>query len=229
MPDPIIFCDNLVKSYRMADLEVVALQKLKLEVAPGEILTIVGPSGAGKSTLLNILGGLDIPDAGSCLVDGNDLAHMTSTQRITYRRYVVGQMWPRSSGRNLLPDLSAQANVELPQMLSGIEATQRAVRARELLALVGLNGKEHYKPAQLSAGEQQRNAIAVALANRPKILLADNPTGDLDAEVAAEIFALLRMLNQACGLTVITTTRDVTIGATADRTIVMRGGSISMG
>lgn len=228
MPDPIIICDDLIKSYRMADLEVMALQKLKLEVAPGEILTIVGPSGAGKSTLLNILGGLDIPDAGSCLVDGNDLAHMTSAQRINYRRHVVGQMW-RQSGRSLLPDLSTQSNVELPQILSGMEATQRAARAKELLALVKLSGKEHYKPTQLSAGEQQRNAIAVALANRPKILLADDLTSDLHADVAAEIFALLRTLQQAFGLTIITATRDAAMSTTANRTMVMRDGCISAG
>jgi ABC-type lipoprotein export system ATPase subunit len=229
MPDPIIICHNLIKSYRVADLEVVALQKLNLEVATGEILTIVGSSGAGKSTLLNILGGLDIPDAGSCLVDGNDLTRMTSMQRVHYRHHVVGQMWRQSSGRNLLPDLSAQSNVELPQMLSGIEAAQRAVRARELLALVGLSGKEHYKPAQLSAAEQQRNAIAVALANRPKILLADDPTSNLQEDRAAEIFTLLRTLNQALGLTIITVTRDAAIGAPADRTIVMRDGCIATG
>lgn len=228
MPDSIIICNNLVKIYRVADLEVVALQKLNLEVAPGEILTILGPSGAGKSTLLNILGGLDIPDMGRCLVDGHDLTHMTSTQRINYRRNAVGLMW-RQGGRNLLPDLSAQSNVELPQMLRGIEARQRVIRAQELLALVGLSGKEHHKPGQLSAGEQQRNAIAVALANQPKILLADEPTEDLDTHIAEEIFTLLHNLNKTFGLTVITTTQDAARTVASDRTIEIRNGQISAG
>jgi ABC-type lipoprotein export system ATPase subunit len=178
--------------------------------------------------LLDILGGLDIPDWGKCLVAGNDLTHMTSTQRIHYRRNVIGQMW-RQSGRNLLPGLSAQSNVELPQMLSGIEATQRAMRAKELLALVGLNGKEHNKPEQLSVGEQQRNAIAVALANRPKILLADEPTRDLGADIAEEIFALLHNLNKTFGLTIITATQDTAIAAAANRTIMICDGHINSG
>jgi ABC-type lipoprotein export system ATPase subunit len=226
MSDSIIICDNLVKIYKVADLEVVALQKLNLEVAPGEILTIVGPPGSGKSTLLNILGGLDIPNAGRCLVDGNDLTHMTSAQRINYRRNVVGQIWPQS-GRNLLPELSAQSNIELPQMLNSIGAMQRATRAKELLALVGLSGKEHNKPAQLSGGEQQRNAIAVALANQPKILLADEPTRDLDANTAEEIFAFLHSLNKTLGLTIIIVTHDAAISAAVGRTIVIHDGRIS--
>jgi len=228
MAHTIVICENLVKIYKVADLEVMALQNLNLEVASGEILTIVGPSGAGKSTLLNILGGLDTPNAGRCLVDGHDLTHMTSTQRINYRRQVVGQMW-RQSGRNLQPDLNAQSNIELPQMLSGVEARQRAIRAQELLALVGLSGKEQHKPAQLSAGEQQRNAIAVALANRPKILLADEPTRELDADSAEEICILLHNLNQRFGLTIIIATQDTAIGAAADRTLAIGNGHISAG
>ncbi|MBO0794102.1 MAG: ATP-binding cassette domain-containing protein, partial [Ktedonobacteraceae bacterium] len=140
MSGTIVICDNLVKIYKVADLEVVALQGLDLEVQSGEMLAIVGASGSGKSTLLNILSGLDTPSAGGCLVDGNDLTRLTPTQRINYRRYVVGQIW-QQSGRNLLPELSAQANVELPQMLSGIKGSQRARRAKELLKLVGLEGK----------------------------------------------------------------------------------------
>jgi ABC-type lipoprotein export system ATPase subunit len=227
MPDSIVICDNLVKIYKVADLEVVALQGLDLEVMPGEVLAIVGASGSGKSTFLNILSGLDTPSAGSCIVDGYDLTRLTQAQRIHYRRQVVGQLW-QQSGRNLLPDLTAQANVELPQMLNGVGVSQRSQRAKELLALVGLAGKEHKRPNQLSSGEQRRNAIAVALANQPKLLLADEPTGELDAVTAAEIFALFRSLNNHLGLTIITVTYDATIAAAVDRTIAIRDGRTSM-
>lgn len=226
MPEPLVICDNLVKIYKVADLEVVALQGLDLEVTPGEMLAIVGASGSGKSTLLNILSGLDVPSAGGCLVDGNDLTRLSAAQRIHYRRYIVGQIW-QQSGRNLLSELGAQANVELPQMLSGTGTRSRARRARELLELVGLGGMEQKKPDQLSGGEQQRNAIAVALANNPKVLLADEPTGELDSVTAGEIFALLRQLNQQLGLTVIIVTHDAAIAAEVDRTIAIRDGRTS--
>jgi ABC-type lipoprotein export system ATPase subunit len=226
MPGPIVVCDNLVKIYKVADLEVVALQGLDLEVVAGEVLAIVGASGSGKSTLLNILSGLDVPSAGSCIVAGNDLTRLTPAQRIDYRRYIVGQIW-QQSGRNLLPELSVADNVQLPQMLSGVGSMQRARRTRELLRLVGLAAMAAKRPEQLSGGEQQRAAIAVALANEPGILLADEPTGELDSVTASEIFALLRTLNQQLGLTIITVTHDVTIAATVDRTIAIRDGRTS--
>lgn len=226
MAEPIVVCDNLVKIYKIADLEVVALQGLDLEVAEGEMLAIVGASGSGKSTLLNILSGLDVPSAGSCVVDGNDLTRLASAQRINYRRYIVGQIW-QQSGRNLLPELSAEANVELPQMLSGIGSRRRSRRAHELLELVGLRGMETKRPDRLSGGEQQRVAIAVALSNEPKVLLADEPTGELDSVTAEEIFALLRNLNQQLGLTIITVTHDAAIAAAVDRTIAIRDGRTS--
>jgi ABC-type lipoprotein export system ATPase subunit len=226
MLEPIVVCDNLVKIYKVADLEVVALQGLDLEVTSGEMLAIVGASGSGKSTLLNILSGLDVPSAGSCVVDGNDLTRLTSAQRINYRRYVVGQIW-QQSGRNLLPELSAEANVELPQMLTGVGSAQRSRRAHELLELVGLRGMEAKRPDRLSGGEQQRVAIAVALSNEPKVLLADEPTGELDSVTAEEIFALLRRLNQELGLTIITVTHDSAIAAAVDRTIAIRDGRTS--
>jgi ABC-type lipoprotein export system ATPase subunit len=226
MAEPIVVCDNLVKIYKVADLEVVALQGLDLEVAQGEMLAIVGASGSGKSTLLNILSGLDVPSAGSCVVDGNDLTRLTSAQRINYRRYVIGQIW-QQSGRNLLPELSAEANVELPQMLTGVGGAQRSRRAHELLEMVGLRGMEAKRPDRLSGGEQQRVAIAVALSNEPKVLLADEPTGELDSVTAEEIFALLRRLNRELGLTIITVTHDSAIAAAVDRTIAIRDGRTS--
>ena len=226
MTEPIVVCDNLVKIYKVADLEVVALQGLDLEVQTGEMLAIVGASGSGKSTLLNILSGLDIPSAGRCIVDYNDLTRLSDAQRINYRRFVVGQVW-QQSGRNLLPELSAQANVELPQMLGGVGSAQRVRRAQELLTLVGLGGMGKKRPDQLSGGEQQRTAIAVALANSPKILLADEPTGELDSGTATEVMQLLRTLNKEMGLTIITVTHDAAIAAAVDRTIAIRDGRTS--
>lgn len=226
MPEPLVVCDNLVKIYKVADLEVVALQGLDLEVLPGEMLAIVGASGSGKSTLLNILSGLDTPSAGKCIVDGNDLTRLSDAQRIEYQRFVVGHVW-QQSGRNLLPELSAQANVELPQVLGGVNSSLRAPRARELLELVGLGDASKKKPAQLSGGEQQRVAIAVALANGPELLLADEPTGELDSVTAGEILALLRKLNEQLGLTIVIVTHDVAIAAVVDRTIAIRDGRTS--
>jgi ABC-type lipoprotein export system ATPase subunit len=226
MPGPLVTCDNLVKIYKVADLEVVALQGLDLEVAPGEMMALVGASGSGKSTLLNILSGLDTPSAGYCIVDGNDLTRLTETQRIKYRRYIIGHIW-QQSGRNLLPELSILENVELPQVLGGISASRRLQRARELLELVSLGDMPGKKPSQISGGEQQRAAIAVALANEPKLLLADEPTGELDSVTAGEIFKLLRKLNQQLGLTIITVTHDVAIAAAVDRTIAIRDGRTS--
>jgi ABC-type lipoprotein export system ATPase subunit len=226
MPEAIVTCDNLVKIYKVADLEVVALQGLDLEVAPGEMMAIVGASGSGKSTLLNILSGLDVPSAGRCNVDGNDLNRLTEARRIAYRRHVVGHIW-QQSGRNLLPELTASANIELPQLLDGVKGKKRTRKAEELLELVGLKGFAKKKPGQLSGGEQQRVAIAVAISNEPTLLLADEPTGELDSVTANEIFKLLRSLNEELGLTVITVTHDVAIAAVMDRTIAIRDGRTS--
>jgi ABC-type lipoprotein export system ATPase subunit len=226
MAETVVICDNLVKIYKVADLEVVALQGLDMEVIEGEMIAIVGASGSGKSTLLNILSGLDIPSAGKCLVCQNDLTRLSAAQRLVYRRSVVGQLW-QQSGRNLLPDLSIGANVELPQLLNGVGSGERRQRAYELLQLVGLGGMETKRPEQLSGGEQQRVAIAVALANEPRVLLADEPTGELDSVTAGKLLALLRSLNQQLNLTIITVTHDTAIAAAVDRTIAIRDGRTS--
>lgn len=226
MPEAIVTCDNLVKIYKVADLEVVALQGLDLEVAPSEMMAIVGASGSGKSTLLNILSGLDVPSAGRGIVDGNDLTRLGEAQRIAYRRHVVGHIW-QQSGRNLLPELTVAANIELPQLLGGVKSKKRTRHAEELLELVGLKGFGKKRPNQLSGGEQQRVAIAVAISNEPSLLLADEPTGELDSVTASEIFKLLRSLNQRLGLTIITVTHDVAIAAVMDRTIAIRDGRTS--
>jgi ABC-type lipoprotein export system ATPase subunit len=226
MSEPLVICDNLVKIYKVADLEVVALQGLDLEVMPGEMMAIVGVSGSGKTTLLNILSSLDVPSAGKCIVDGNDLTRLSQAQRIRFERFTVGHVW-QQSGRNLLPELSIQDNVELPQVLGGVDPSRRVRRAQELLDLVGLGGMGKKRPDQLSGGEQQRAAIAVALANEPKLLLGDEPTGELDSASANEILTLLRTLNRQLGLTIIIVTHDVAIAALVDRTIAIRDGRTS--
>src|SRR5215467_6473765 len=226
MPDTMVVCDNLVKIYKVDDIEVVALQGLDLEIAPGEMVALVGASGSGKSTLLNVMGGLDAPSAGRCQVAGNDLTRMNEAQRTTYRCFDVGHIW-QQSGRNLLPELSLRENVELPQVMGGVVGGARRRRASELLDLVGMAQHAKKRPNQLSGGEQQRGAIAVALANRPSLLLADEPTGELDSTTADEMFALLRQLNRELALTMLIVTHDPAIASQADRTLAIRDGRTS--
>jgi len=226
MAEPLVICDNLVKIYKVADLEVVALQGLDLEVMAGEFITIVGASGSGKTTLLNILSGLDLPSAGKCIINQRDLTRLSQAERTDFKRFTVGHVW-QQSGRNLLPELSIQANVELPQVLGGTDAAARSRHALELLELVGLKGMEKKRADQLSGGEQQRAAIAIALANQPRLLLGDEPTGELDSLTAAQIIDLLRDLNHQLGLTIILVTHDIAIAARVDRTIAIRDGRTS--
>ena len=226
MPEPLVLCDNLVKIYKVADLEVVALQGLDMEVVQGEMMAIVGVSGSGKSTLLNILSGLDVPSAGRCIVDGNDLTRLNEAQRIRFRRFVVGHIW-QQSGRNLLQELSIAENIALPQILGGVNPAERTRRSHNLLEHIGLADMAKKRPDQLSGGEQQRVAIAVALANQPKLLLADEPTGELDSVTAGELFGLMRTLNRDLGLTIITVTHDVALATVVDRTIAIRDGRTS--
>jgi ABC-type lipoprotein export system ATPase subunit len=221
-----VACDNLVKIYKVEDIEVVALQGLDLEVQRGEMVAIVGASGSGKSTLLNVLGALDLPSAGRCVVASNDLPRLSEAQRTTYRCFTVGHVW-QQSGRNLLPELSVTENVLLPQILGRVSGGERKRRTRELLGLIGITHLAGKRPDQLSGGEQQRAAIAVALANAPELLLADEPTGELDSTTAGEIFALLRELNRQLGLTIVIVTHDPAIAALADRTLAIRDGRTS--
>jgi ABC-type lipoprotein export system ATPase subunit len=221
-----ILCDNLVKIYKVADLEVVALQGLDLAVEAGELIAIVGASGSGKSTLQNILGGLDTPTAGAARVAGFDLASLTARERTIYRREVVGFVWQQTA-RNLVPYLRAAENVELPLVLGGMGGRDRRDVAAELLDLVGMSERATHRPHELSGGEQQRVAIAIALANRPQLLLADEPTGELDSESAAELFAVLRGINKALGVTVIVLTHDPLVSAQVNRTIAIRDGRTS--
>jgi ABC-type lipoprotein export system ATPase subunit len=220
----LIACDNLVRIYKVADLEVVALQGLDLLVDKGEIVAIVGASGSGKSTLLNILGGLDTPSAGRAVVDGHDLGQMGRRERTRYRRRVVGVVWQQTA-RNLLSYLTAAENVELPMILDG--ARDRRTRALELLDMVGLVGRAPHRPERLSGGEQQRVAIAVALANRPAVLLADEPTGELDSTTSAEVFSLLRRVNAELGTTIVVVTHDAKVSEQVGRTVSIRDGRTS--
>jgi ABC-type lipoprotein export system ATPase subunit len=221
-----IVCDNLVKIYKVADLEVVALQGLDLTVDAGEFIAVVGASGSGKSTLQNILGGMDTPTAGKAEVAGFDLTALTPKERTNYRRRVVGFVWQQTT-RNLLAYLDAEANVELPLVLEGMTARDRRSYAGELLGLVGMSEHARSKPDQLSGGEQQRIAVAIALANRPKVLFADEPTGELDTHTAAELFATLRAVNRELGVTVVVLTHDPLVSEQVDRTIAIRDGRTS--
>ncbi|MEA2673269.1 MAG: hypothetical protein QOI92_461 [Chloroflexota bacterium] len=223
---PIIVCDNLVKIYKVADLEVVALQGLDLLIEPTEFIALVGASGSGKSTLMNILGGLDVPSAGRAVVAGHNLADMGRKERSEYRRRVIGFVWQQTA-RNLLRYLTARQNVELPMLLNGIGRAEREERAADLLARVGLADRGDHRPERLSGGEQQRVAIAVALANRPAVLFADEPTGELDTTTAHEVFDLLRGINQELGVTIVVVTHDPLVSEQVSRTIAIRDGRTS--
>jgi ABC-type lipoprotein export system ATPase subunit len=221
-----IACDNLVKIYKVAELEVVALQGLDLAIGDGEMLGIVGASGSGKSTLLNILGGLDRPSAGQVMVDGQDLLKLSEGALDRYRRREVGFVW-QQVGRNLIPYLSARENVELPMTVAGAGLREKRRRSRELLEAVDLWEHRKHRMAQLSGGQQQRVAIAVALANRPKVLLADEPTGEVDSATAQGLLDLFRELNRAYGLTTIVVTHDPQIARQVDRVVAIRDGRTS--
>jgi putative ABC transport system ATP-binding protein len=223
---PLIVCESLVKIYKVADLEVVALQGLDLVVEQGEFIALVGASGSGKSTLMSILGGLDEPSAGRAVVAGHLLSQMGPQERTRYRRSVVGFVWQQTA-RNLLPYLTSRENIELPMLLEGVGRREQKTRADELLALVGLADRANHRPDQLSGGQQQRVAIAVALANRPSLLLADEPTGELDTATAGEVFGLLRAVNHDLGVTIVVVTHDPLVSEQVSRTVAMRDGRTS--
>ncbi|MGH2512134.1 MAG: ABC transporter ATP-binding protein [Candidatus Limnocylindrales bacterium] len=222
-PD-MIACDNLVRIYRIADVDIVALQGLELRIRTGEMVAIVGASGSGKSTLLNILGGLDVPTAGRVVVDGLDLARLGPGERTRYRRRTVGMIWQQTA-RNLVPHLDVISNVELPMILD--RRPNRNQRAEDLLELIGLSDLARRNPGELSGGQQQRVAIAVALANQPAVILADEPTGELDSLTSADIFELLRRVNREIGTTVVAVTHDPLVAEHVTRTVAIRDGRTS--
>ena len=221
-----IECSGLFKIYKAADLEVVALRGLELTVKKGEIIAIVGASGSGKSTLLNILAGYDAPSAGTIRVGDYDLLQMTNKEVVQYRRHEVGFIWQETS-RNLFPYLTTLENVELPMVIAGSPKSERKKRAQELLDIVGLGDRSNHKPVELSGGEQQRVAIAVGLSNKPPLLLADEPTGELDDQTGKEVLELLNKVTQDLGTTILIVTHDPAIATSVQRAIAIRDGKTS--
>ncbi len=221
-----IVCEDLFKIYKIADLEVVALRGLDLVVDHGEVVAIVGASGSGKTTLLNILAGYDSPSAGKVTVGEKDLLRMTGKDVELYRREDVGFVWQQTS-RNLFPYLTALENVALPMMLTNLPSKERRTRAEELLELMGMGHRMGHTPEKLSGGEQQRVAIGVALANHPPLLLADEPTGELDDATAGEILDLFGTVNQELDTTIVIVTHDPDIAYKVGRVVLVRDGKTS--
>ncbi|MCR5154784.1 MAG: ABC transporter ATP-binding protein [Lachnospiraceae bacterium] len=219
-----IKCDNLVKIYKSAETEVMALQGLDITIEEGEFMAIIGNSGSGKSTFLNMIGALDVPTAGRLYVDGKDLFKLTKKEIVDYKRKTVGFVW-QNNARNLLPYLTARENVLVPMMFGSEKV--KGERADELLELVGIGHKANEYPLKMSGGEQQRVAIAVALANNPKILLADEPTGAVDVKTSEHIFDVFRKINKEYNTTVVIVTHDMKLADKVNRVASIRDGKIS--
>jgi ABC-type lipoprotein export system ATPase subunit len=224
--DALIVCDNLVRIYRTGPVEVQALQGLDLLVDQGEMVAVVGASGSGKSTLLHVLSGMDVPTAGRVRVGPWDLMAMSRGDRVAYRRTMVGFVWQQAA-QNLVPYLTGTQNVLVPLAFAGVGRRERRDRADEVLRLVGVRHCADRLPRQMSGGEQQRVAIAVALANSPRVLLADEPTGELDTVTSQEVLEALRTANREAGVTVVVVTHDPAISEQVARTVAIRDGRTS--
>ncbi|MDR1117205.1 MAG: ABC transporter ATP-binding protein [Oscillospiraceae bacterium] len=233
----IIECENLVKIYKTKELEVLALQGLDLTIERGELMAIIGNSGSGKSTFLNMIGGLDRPSAGKLRVAGQDLFKLSEKELVGYKRTTVGFVW-QNNARNLLPYLTAWQNVQTPMLFDSTAvpydenaklqlSMNKKTRALQLLELVGMGHRKNNKLSQLSGGELQRVAIALALANNPKILLADEPTGSVDLKTANYILDVLRELNKELGTTIIIVTHDRGLSKKVHRVVAIRDGKTS--
>ena len=221
---PMIECENLVKIYKTKDIEVLALQGLDVRIERGEMMAIIGNSGSGKSTFLNMIGGLDRPSAGKLLVDDKNLFKMNERELIEYKRRTVGFVW-QNNARNLIPYLTAWQNVQMPMLFdSGKKKKQRAM---ELLELVGMSHKKNSRLTQMSGGEQQRIAIAISLANDPKLLLMDEPTGSVDAKTGAYILDMLQTINRETGITIVIVTHDPLLAKKVNRVVAIRDGKVS--
>ncbi len=222
----LVVCDQVVRIYTGEGIEVQALQGLDLLIGAGELIAMVGASGSGKSTLMNILAGLDTPTAGRVRVAGQDLGALSAKERLIYRRQRVGFVWQQTS-RNLLPYLTAKQNVTTPLRFSGWRRRLREERAMELLDILGIAHCANRVPSRMSGGEQQRTAIATALANEPQLLLADEPTGELDSSTAQDVFAALQTANTELGATVLVVTHDPAVSHQVQRTVAIRDGRTS--
>ena len=221
--DTVVRAVGLTRRYKMGDSSVDALRGVDLAIAHGEFVALVGPSGSGKSTVLNLIGGLDRPTSGEVWINGTELSASDERALTRHRRQHVGFVF---QSFNLLSRLTAEENVALPLMFSGVPEKERLARARELLEQVGLGLRLDHRPTQLSAGGQQRVAIARALVGQPALLLADEPTGNLDTTTGAEIMSLLKELNQERGLTLLVVTHDPEVAAFADRVVRLRDGRV---
>lgn len=223
---PFIYCDGLVKIYKTKDLEVMALQGLDLSINKGEIMCVIGKSGSGKSTLMNIIGGLEKPSAGRIVIDNVNLAEMSPKQMTEYRKKTIGFVWQKSE-RNLYPYLTSLENIEASLSFTGLKQKEKRAKALELLEMVGMSHKKDSYPTKMSGGEQQRIAIAVAIANSPQILLADEPTGAVDTKTSNQIQDLFRKLNRELGITIIIVTHDMKLANKVDRVVMISDGKIS--
>jgi len=222
MSDAILRCRSLSRTYRSGSRDLTVLKDITFDVSPGEFLAILGPSGSGKTTLLGLLAGLDLPTSGMVQLDGENLGSMTEDERARLRVEKIGFVF---QSFQLMPTLTAQENVQVPLELRG--QSEAATRARDLLTRVGLSGREHHYPVQLSGGEQQRVALARAFSTRPQVLFADEPTGNLDASTGATIIELMAELNHDQGTTLILVTHDLELASRARRTIRLADGRLS--
>ena len=225
MADPLIKLRDIMKVYHMGGEDVVALKDIDLDVATGEYLAIMGPSGSGKSTLMNVIGCLDIPSSGSYHLNGQEIATATEDELAAIRNREIGFVFQTF---NLLPRATAAKNVELPLIYAGVAPEERRERAAEVLAAVGLAKRGHHKPNEMSGGERQRVAIARALINRPSVVLADEPTGNLDTKIGEEILQVFEGINEE-GKTLVVVTHDPDVAARARKVIVLRDGQIVEG
>lgn len=220
---PLIVLDHVYKIYRMGDVEIHALNGVSLEIQRGDFVAIMGASGSGKSTLMNILGCLDRPTRGHYLLDSQDVSKLSKDELADIRNRKIGFVF---QGFNLLARTSALENVELPMLYLGVSATERQTRAREALELVGLGGRMNNMPNQLSGGQQQRVAIARALVNQPSIILADEPTGNLDSRTSVDVMGVFQYLNDERGITIALVTHEADIAQYAKRMVLFKDGHI---
>jgi putative ABC transport system ATP-binding protein len=223
MAEIIIELEDVLKTYRLGETVVRALDGVSLALEAGEFLAVMGASGSGKSTLMNILGCLDVPDSGSYRLGGVEVTRLSADELARLRSRKLGFVF---QGFNLLPRSSALENVELPLIYAEVPAAERQARSEAALSAVGLTGRGHHRPSQLSGGEQQRVAIARALVNNPEVVLADEPTGNLDTRTSGEIMAIFKSLNRERGITLIMVTHEIDIAAYAGRQVVVRDGRI---